>query len=190
MARHRKDTARPRGVVAVLLVVVFVIVARVTVMVLHYIPSESMLPTLPVGSTIVVNSLQYAHGDTPQRGDIVVFQAPDDWGAQEELLVKRVIGLPGEIVSCSLDQQIVIDGKRLVEDYTADREHCRPFPPYEIPPAHYWVMGDNRLNSLDSSSVPRDHKTPHGAIPLSAIEGKQWGTIPFSVNSIVKKVLD
>ena len=63
-----------------------------------YIPSESMTPTLKVGDRVLVNKLSYQLHDV-NRGDIVVFEAPDDPSTDGvKDLVKRVIGLPGETV--------------------------------------------------------------------------------------------
>lgn len=126
-----------------------------------YIPSESMTPTLEVGDRVLVNKLSYKLHDV-NRGDIVVFEAPDGQGtAGVKDLVKRVIGLPGETVELR-DGQVFIDGTALEEPYLTDgqttestqsfNESCEPPASNTtcvIPPDSYLVLGDNRDESKD-----------------------------------------
>jgi signal peptidase I len=128
-----------------------------------YIPSESMTPTLQVGDRVLVNKLSYRLHDV-NRGDIVVFEAPDDpnTGGVKDL-VKRVVGLPGETVELR-DGQVFIDGNLLEEPYLADGDagSTRPTqdfagkcePPVRdstctVPAGSYLVLGDNRDQSKD-----------------------------------------
>jgi signal peptidase I len=126
-----------------------------------YIPSESMTPTLKVGDRVLVNKLSYKLHDV-NRGDIVVFEAPEDEatpGVKD--LVKRVIGLPGETVELR-DGQVFVDEKPLSEPYLADGETTVPTqdfaggcePPVSdaectVPADSYLVFGDNRNESKD-----------------------------------------
>ena len=126
-----------------------------------YIPSESMTPTLEVGDRVLVNKLSYRLHDV-NRGDIVVFEAPDDPNTDGvKDLVKRVIGLPGEKVEFR-DGQVFVDGKLLDEPYLSDGEVTRPTqnfagkcePPASddacvLPAGTYLVLGDNRDQSKD-----------------------------------------
>jgi signal peptidase I len=140
----------------------------------YRIPSPSMEPTLhcakPVehcegrfSDRVVANRLAYRVRD-PERGEIVVFEAPaaanrcglGDGGA----FVKRIVGLPGEVVSAR-DGVIHIDGERLVEPYLAPsrRGHESGSWP-RVAPGHYFLLGDNRTRSCDSrtwGTVPRDN---------------------------------
>ena len=139
-----------------------------------YIPSESMYPTLKTNDRVIVNKLSY-HLHDVHRGDIVVFTTPKGPDGQPidptiKDLVKRVIGLPGEIVSAQ-DGHIYINGKRLNEPYLQPTaiNNCVSFPTNCFPsspiaPNHYWVMGDNRTQSRDSRSF--------GAISRSEIVGR------------------
>jgi signal peptidase I len=120
-----------------------------------YIPSESMVPTLERNDRVLVNKLSYRLHDV-NRGDIVVFKAPAGTDPAVKDLVKRVIGLPGEVVSAH-DGKVFIDGKQLKESYLPEgtvsncasfKEQC--FPTGKIPKDQYWVMGDNRGSSKDS----------------------------------------
>ena len=63
--------------------------------------------------------------------------------------VKRVIGLPGEVVE-GRDGAVYVNGRRLVEPYLRSGVATQAFGPTTVPPGHVWVMGDNRSNSADS----------------------------------------
>ena len=106
---------------AVIVVVVAVLVAvllRAFVVQTFFIPSGSMEPTLQIGDRILVNKLSYdLHG--VDRGDIVVFSRPpaeNCGGPEVNDLVKRVIGLPGDVLSLS-DGYVYVDGKKLDESW-------------------------------------------------------------------------
>jgi signal peptidase I len=166
------------------------------------IPSESMLPTLVVGDLILVNKFSYGvrlpviHTKVidvgePQRGDVMVFRFPQDPSVD---YIKRVIGLPGDVVSYQ-DKRLSINGQLVPIERAGEFEDTRKltlypqyserigdvthkiltdlekpsdiqpvfrFPNFEncrysaggvtckVPPGHYFMMGDNRENSLDS----------------------------------------
>jgi signal peptidase I len=129
---------------------VIAIVIRTFVFQAFYIPSESMVPTLKVGDRVLVNKLSYKLHD-PRRGDIVVFKAPEAAATAEiKDLVKRLIGLPGETIE-GRDGKIYIDGRELDEPYLPDGVKSRTFGPEKIPPDHYFMLGDNRQYSKDST---------------------------------------
>jgi signal peptidase I len=114
-----------------------------------YIPSQSMEPTLMVGDRILVDKLSY-HLHSVHRGDVVVFgKPPRESGAGVKDLVKRVIGLPGDVVS-SAGGHVVIDGKPLNEPWLARGVVTTGISPVTIKPNSYFVMGDNRTDSQDS----------------------------------------
>jgi signal peptidase I len=150
---------------AIIVVVVAVLVAillRTFVVQTFFIPSGSMEPTLQVGDRILVNKLSY-HLHGVDRGDIVVFSRPpaeNCGGPEVNDLVKRVIGLPGDVVSLS-GGYVYIDGKRLTESWLPTSEQgitvagppgnsSNLAQPYRIPANDYFVMGDNRTDSCDS----------------------------------------
>ena len=139
-----------------------------------YIPSGSMIPQLNVGDRVVVSKISYDLHD-PNRGDIIVFDAPprapgvatkakstgvghvvrdifESIGVLQpstEEYIKRVIGLPGETVE-GKDGKIFIDGRELVEPYLPPGTATSDFGPVTVPSDGLWVMGDNRSNSSDS----------------------------------------
>ncbi len=150
---------------AVVVVVVAILVAvllRAFVVQTFYIPSGSMEPTLQIGDRILVNKLSY-HLHGVDRGDIVVFSRPpaeNCGGPEVNDLVKRVIGLPGDVLSLS-DHYVYVDGKRLDETWLPASEQGETFAgpgsnnfnlahPYRVPSNDYFVMGDNRTDSCDS----------------------------------------
>lgn len=112
------------------------------------VPSGSMEKTIMTGDRLYGNRLAYLKDD-PQRGDVVIFKAPDD---ESQLYVKRVIGMPG-------DKVVVIDGLVYINDsdtpldessYVTKDVPIGDFGPYEVPEGCYFVMGDNRNNSFDA----------------------------------------
>jgi signal peptidase I len=137
----------------------------------YRIPSASMEPTLQCArpaagcdgtfsDRVIANRLAYRFRD-PHRGDIVVFNAPAAAAQQcteGGTFVKRIIGLPGEVVS-ERSGDVYIDGKPLKEPYVDSRRRdsmTRTWP--RVPPDEYFVMGDNRAASCDSRAwgpVPR-----------------------------------
>jgi signal peptidase I len=111
---------------------------------IYSIPSASMTPTLLIGDHILVTP--YGIDDHPQRGDIVVFRSP---GHEEELLVKRVIAMPGDLLE-SRGNRIAIAGHTVAEPYAEQSDPGLPVPTQIVPASCYFVMGDNRGNSRDS----------------------------------------
>ena len=172
------------------------------------VPTGSMKPTIVEGDRVIVNKLAYdlkipfttvhvAEWDNPQRGDIVVFFSPAD----EKRLVKRVVGLPGDLVELR-DNSLLINGRPAVyapvEDslpssfsnpHLISKETLgamshpimispllpavRTFGPLVVPDGHYFVMGDNRDNSYDSRFI--------GPIARKRIVGKAVG-VAFSLD--------
>lgn len=137
-------------VLPVLIALLLVYLLRTFVFGMYFIPSESMLPTLEVDDHVVVTKFSYAN-EPPARTDIVVFHYPpnDDVTVPKVEYVKRVIGLPGEILEIK-DNIMHINGVPLAEPYIAANTNMADFGPFEVPEGTYFVMGDNRNNSNDS----------------------------------------
>jgi signal peptidase I len=114
-----------------------------------YIPSESMVPTLKIGDRVLVNKLSYRMHDV-HRGDIVVFERPKgETDPRIKDLIKRVIGLPGDVIE-GRDGKVLINDHLLDEPYLPRGTTTTNLPRQLIPPDHVFVMGDNRTNSRDS----------------------------------------
>ncbi|MCG9968477.1 signal peptidase I [Pelotomaculum terephthalicicum JT] len=129
-----------------------------------WIPSESMLPTLKVGDHIIIDKLFYKLNGAGgiNRGDIVVFNPPQSANLSEKVLIKRVVGLPGETISVK-SGSVYINGKQINEPYILEKSSM-DFAPLEIPDNEIFVMGDNRNISYDSRFW--------GPLPLANIIGK------------------
>lgn len=122
---------------------------------------QSMEPNLYSDQRLVVEKVSYRfHG--PQRFDIVVLKLPSQG---EELLIKRVVGLPGETVEIR-DGHVYINGELLQESFTAEITQPGRSGTVTVPPLHVYVLGDNRDRSNDSRSF--------GPIPIENIIGRAW----------------
>ena len=112
------------------------------------VPTGSMENTIMSHSRVIGSRLAYLNSD-PKRGDVVIFHFPDDITGKT-YYVKRVIGLPGETVT-------IIDGKVYINDSAEplDEPYLKEpmegsYGPYTVPEGCYFMLGDNRNNSLDA----------------------------------------
>jgi signal peptidase I len=164
-----------------------------------WIPSGSMENTLQVNDRILVNKIVYHIRDI-HRGDIVVFNGDGSWdpgtipvtgnifqqfadgfasmfgfGRSGDILIKRVIGIPGDHVACCDAQgRVTVNGVPLTEQsylYPGSAPSQTRFN-IVVPQGRLWVMGDNRFDSADS----RDHMGDPGGgtIPESAVVGRAF----------------
>jgi signal peptidase I len=182
------------------------------------IPSGSMENTLLVGDRVLVDKLTPHFGDKPSRGEVVVFHDPSDWldgepgqqpssnsvvrgvqdvlgwiglmpSANEKDLIKRVIAVGGDTISCNGTGPVYVNGKPLTEPYIyPGATPCgdKNFGPLKVPANSIWVMGDHRNNSSDS----RYHmdEPGGGAVPDKDVVGRaivvawpisHWSTLPI-----------
>jgi signal peptidase I len=153
----------------------YIITAAIVFVVLIYVASfqmvsgPSMNDTLVEGDVLILNKIVYRFSK-PQRNDIVVVNA------KSMLMVKRIIGLPGETISYK-NGILYIDGKTYKE--TNITQPTYDFADVKLGDDEYFVMGDNRTNSEDS----RDY----GAVKMSSIVGKSSLRIyPFNKIGVVK----
>ena len=127
---------------------------------------SSMHPTLGDGDRVFLNRLVYQL-ETPRRGDVVALEIPQF----EDMSVKRIVALPGETIQI-IDNTVLVNGRALDEPYLAGRMSTRPGAlttnVYRVDPFCYFVLGDNREDSLDSRSF--------GAIPAEWIRGRVMGS--------------
>ncbi|MBU5668852.1 signal peptidase I [Peptoniphilus sp. MSJ-1] len=104
----------------------------------------SMYPTLKPKDVLISNSF-YRFSKNHNRGDIIVFKSSED----NKLLIKRIIGLPGETVEI-LDGDVLINGDLLEENYLEDPYTPSEIEKFEVGEDELFVMGDNRDGSFDS----------------------------------------
>ena len=110
------------------------------------VPTGSMIPIVQPGDRLIINRLSYLFED-PKRGDIVMFAYPDN---EKKNYLKRIIGLPGEKLEIREGLIYINDRKTpLSENYLND-EPNGDFGPYNVPEGCYFMLGDNRDNSLDA----------------------------------------
>ena len=120
-----------------------------------YVPTSSMVPTVSVGSHLVVFKSHYLF-NAPQRGDIVAFLPPDDpvLNADEKIrnayLTKRIIGIGGDTVAIR-DGYLERNGERIIEPYISELSY-QDFGPVEVPEGYLFFLGDNRNYSYDSTN--------------------------------------
>jgi signal peptidase I len=202
---RRRETVRWVATIATAAVVAVLFRARVAEP--YNVLSGSMLPTLEPDDRVAGNKLAYRSGSAPRRGDVVVFRSAAVALAAgavglPDVLVKRVIGLPGDRVAmhgstpvingwtvptCDAGDYMylpadasggVVHG-RLVVEFLDDRAYLSvhtaaiAFPdPYVVKPGEVFVLGDNRGNSLDSRAY---NQGQGGGVPLAAVEARvQW----------------
>ncbi|MFT3985748.1 MAG: signal peptidase I [Lachnospiraceae bacterium] len=133
-------------IIVVEVAIILAVVLNMFIIVNAVIPSASMETTIMTGDRIFGYRLAYLN-DTPKRGDIVIFEFPDD---EKQLFIKRVIGLPGEMLEMR-DGKIYIDGsEEPLEESYLEVIPVGDYGPVTIPEDAYFMMGDNRNNSADS----------------------------------------
>ena len=164
---------------ALIVALLLALVIRTFIVQAFKIPSESMLQTLLVGDHLLASKFSYGiklpftntyiyKGASPQRGDVIIFEYPNDPSVD---YIKRVVGLPGDTVEVR-NKQLYRNGEPVREAYVRFTEPDRMAPvrdnfgPVTVPEDKYFVMGDNRDNSLDSRFW--------GFVDRSAIRAKAW----------------
>jgi len=145
---------------------------------IYVIPSSSMVPTLVPGDHIVVTP--YRFSARPLRGDVIVFRATRD---AEDLLIKRVIGTPGDLVE-TRGGRVIVSGHAVPEPYVEAQAATGFISPQIVPADCYFVLGDNRADSLDSRSwgvLPRDLVVGRARMVLwsstRGVGSREWGVV-------------
>lgn len=134
------------------IVIALVIVIAITLVIKPTIVKESsMQPTLYENNYLLVNKQAYNFGDE-KRGDIIVFKSDlKNEKGDNKLLIKRIIGLPGDKITIT-GGKVILNGTELKEDYTLEGETPGEITDFKVPDGQLFVMGDNRRVSVDSRS--------------------------------------
>ncbi|HTG82517.1 MAG TPA: signal peptidase I [Geobacteraceae bacterium] len=165
-AEVRKKHIIREYVESILIAALLALVIRTFVVQAFKIPSGSMEDTLAIGDHILVNKFIYGSKipftdkrvfklRDPRRGDVIVFEYPED---PSKDFIKRVIGTPGDVIE-EVNKQLYVNGKPYVNPHEVHKEpeiipkEQNPrdtFGPVTVPPNSLFVMGDNRDRSYDS----------------------------------------
>jgi len=128
---------------------------------------SSMQPTLFENNYIFLSKQAYSFGD-PKRGDIIVFHTNlTTQKGEEKLLIKRIIGLPGDKISI-VEGEVFINDEKQNEEYILDGFTSGYLENFVVPENKVFVMGDNRAVSLDSRAEEI------GCIYIDKIVGKAF----------------
>lgn len=145
-----------------------------------FVKGASMEPTFDDGNYILIDEISYRF-HSPQRGDIVVFRYPQD---PSQFFIKRVVGLPGEILEIKADQVTATRGKTgsrqvLHEPYLAGYQHTVGNFRIKLDDNEYFVLGDNRLRSSDSRIWgPVNRSLITGRVFFRAFPLHEFGSFP------------
>lgn len=120
----------------------------------------SMIPNLKNSERLIIEKISYRL-HAPERSDIVVLAPPNHTGIP---LIKRVIGLPGEVIAIE-QGHVLVNGAALSEPYLSEPTRGT-YGPHLVPEGHVFVMGDHRSASNDSRAF--------GPIAYEHIIGKAW----------------
>lgn len=131
-----------------------------------FIVGSSMLPTFKEGDMVLVERVSLMFSK-PVPGDIVVAQSHiklDE--THDKIVIKRVIGVPGDHIIIS-SGMVYVNGEKIDDSYTNDRTTDGEMD-VVVPKGRYFLLGDNRLNSNDSRSAQI------GMVPERDLRGKVW----------------
>lgn len=147
-----------RDISKYLIIIVVMLILVIFVISFHQVIGPSMSPTVKEGSVFIVNKLVYNLRDI-KRNEIIVLQH------DEKYMIKRVIGLPGEHIEYK-DNKLYINGEEYEETFLKKGVKTDNYDTGVIPKGKYFVLGDNRENSLDGNDF--------GLIKKKDIVGKAW----------------
>lgn len=155
-----RDLAETVAISAILATFIIVFVAQSFV-----VKGQSMEPTYHEGERMLVNKFIYRFTE-PERGDVIVFKPQ---GSPHERYIKRVIGLPGDVITIE-GEQVKVNGAPIDEPYTAIPIE-EDFGTYTVPDKHVFVLGDNRYRHASSDSR---YTNPVGYVDYKSISGKAF----------------
>jgi signal peptidase I len=158
--------------ITIVIALLIFLAARATIQT-YVVVMTSMEPNFHEGQRLVVNKVVYTF-DEPERGDVVIFKAPD---RQQEDFIKRIIAIPGDTVEVK-NGAVYLNGIELDEPYI-ESPPSYTMAKLEVPVNNYFVLGDNRNHSNDSHHgwlLPRENII--GKAWLSTWPPDNWGVVP------------
>ncbi|GAB2759586.1 signal peptidase I [Streptomyces bullii] len=132
----------------------------------YTVPTSSMSPTITAGERVLA---QRVDGGAVRRGDVVVFK---DATWANVPMVKRVVAVGGDTVSCCQDGKLKVNGKRIDEPYLPNgtAAEVSNFPTVTVPEGRLFLLGDERGNSVDSTAHLTDAAS--GTVSRKAVEAR------------------
>lgn len=163
-----------KGLIRDILIALVIVIAITLVIKPTIVKESSMQPTLYENNYLLVNKQAYRFGEE-KRGDIIVFRSDlENEKGDKKLLIKRIIGLPGDTITIQ-DGKVILNGTELQEDYTLEGETMGDLTDFKVPDGQLFVMGDNRRVSVDSRSEEV------GCVDKSRVMGKAFVRLyPFN----------
>jgi signal peptidase I len=147
----------------------------------YTVPTSSMTPTIHAGDRVLA---QVVDGDEVRRGDVVVFT--DKTWADNAPVVKRVVAVGGDTVSCCTDGKLTVNGKQIEEPYLPEGSlaEITDFPTVKVPDGRLFLLGDERQGSLDSTAHLTDAAS--GTVARSAVKARVDAVV-WPMNGMLKR---
>lgn len=162
------NNKRIKDILSIIVVIIIAVIIKIFVFSPVKVNGNSMVPTLNDGDYMILNEIGYRMNGL-KRFDIVVANI------NGEMLIKRVIGLPGEKVEYAYNK-LYVNGENVIENFKHDDTDDFSFSELDaevVPENHYFLVGDNRGNSKDSRII--------GFVPANKIMGKaNFVIFPFN----------
>lgn len=131
----------------------------------YMVPTSSMAPTIDRGARVLA---QRVDGDEVRRGDVVVFR--DRTWAQDAPVIKRVVAVGGDTVSCCKQGRLTVNGRQIDEPYLKGGTAGAGFPEVRVPQGRLFLLGDERRGSLDSTAHLTD--AAEGTVSRDAVSAR------------------
>jgi len=147
----------------------------------YTVPTSSMAPTINVGDRVLA---QRVDGSEIRRGDVVVFK--DKTWVTNASVVKRVVAVGGDTVSCCTKGKLTVNGKQIDEPYLPDGSlaEITNFPTVTVPKGRLFLLGDERQGSLDSTAHLTDAAS--GTVARSAVTARV-DAVAWPMNGMLKR---
>lgn len=190
---------------SIIIAVILALFIRTFVVQAFKIPSGSMEDTLQIGDHLLVNKFIFGTAipftdkrvfalRDPHRGDVIVFEYPED---PSKDFIKRIVGVPGDVVQ-GINKNVYVNGKLYKNPHEVhkeadlvpkDQNPRDTFGPIKVPEDSYFVMGDNRDRSYDSrfwGFVKKDKIKGLAFIKYWSWDGDNWRVRWGSIGQLIR----
>ncbi|WP_316757879.1 signal peptidase I [Streptomyces herbicida] len=147
----------------------------------YTVPTSSMAPTINMGDRVLA---QRVDGGDVRRGDVVVFR--DKSWVTNANVVKRVVAVGGDKISCCTDGKLTVNGKQIEEPYLpkGSLAEIKNFPTVKVPEGRLFLLGDERQGSLDSTAHLTDAAS--GTVSRNAVSARVDAVV-WPMNGMLKR---